>query len=155
MKNIEEKKGKLTNTEKFYLCFVFIFCLWKQAPGFFGFWCIAEQWLERVSHLPAPILIIVSFIVNRTWRMTTRAHALRVFMERTVRSLLWHVQMVRASTAAPVWRPWLEATPAAALRATQAPTVRRSWTAAATDPVWTVSCTVWWHSVAEACFLFS
>lgn len=137
-----------------YLCFVFIFCLWKQAPGFFCFWCIAGQWLERVSHLPALILIILSFIVNRTWRMTTLAHALRVFMERTVRSLLWHVQMVRASTAAPVWRPWLEATPAAALRATLAPTVRRSWTAAATDPVWTVSRTVWWHSVAEACFLF-
>lgn len=60
-------------------------------------------------------------------------------MERTVRSLPWPVQMVPVLMAEPAWRRWLGATRAAALPVTPAPTVKRSWIAAATGPVWMVS----------------
>lgn len=85
--------------------------------------------------------------------MTTPAPAHRDSMERTARSLQLHARTIPASTVAPVWRRWLEVTPAAAPPATPAPTARRSWTAAATDPVWTVSPRwrrdLWRHLVAE------
>lgn len=102
------------------------------------------------------VKLIFLLLIHRTWRTTTPAPAHRDSMARTARSLPWRVRTVPALMAAPAWRRQPAATPAAALRATPAPTAKRSWTAAATDPVWMVSeqprLSLWRHLVAQIFF---